>query len=432
MSFAIDNDYLKERLLKLLKIHSPTGYTDPIVREVCEELSDLGIDYEITRRGAIRATLRGEHQHPTRAIVTHLDTLGAMVKQLKPNGRLAVTPVGTWSSRFAEGARVSIFGDKKLFRGTILPLKASGHTYDDEVNTQPVDWDHVEIRVDEAVNNDEDLAALGLNVGDFIGVDAGTEMLPNGFINSRHLDDKAGVAAVLAAARHLHESGLKLATDLYLLFTISEEVGSGASGILHGDVTEMVSIDNGTVAPGQNSREFGVTLAMADSTGPFDFHLTHHLRHLCENHRIPYVRDIFKYYRCDSASAVESGNDIRTALVTFGVDGSHGYERTNLAALTNVAQLIVAYATQPPFYEAQANLISDLDAFPETRKVKLEAEMQDEPENIAQTPPPDHDAEPAPTQHATSGADGDKATASPRAATRARRGQQNQPVKNRT
>ena len=53
---AIDLDYLKSRLADLLNTPSPTGYTDEAVWQLCRELERLGLDYELTRRGAIRAT----------------------------------------------------------------------------------------------------------------------------------------------------------------------------------------------------------------------------------------------------------------------------------------------------------------------------------------------------------------------------------------
>ncbi len=383
MKPVLDNEYLLHTLETLLGIHSPTGYTDPIVRVVCGMLDDLGVQYELTRRGAIRATIPGRQKGPERAVVTHLDTLGGMVKELKENGRLAMVPVGTWSSRFAEGGRVSIFTDNLVFRGQVLPLKASGHTYNEGVDTQPISWENVEVRVDERVNSQRGLEMLGIGIGDFIGFDAGVETFPNGFINARHLDNKAGVASVLAATKYIRDEGITLPVDLHLLFTISEEVGSGASAVLHGDVAEMITIDNGTSAPGQASSEFGVTIAMADSTGPFDYHLTHHLLKLCEENGIPCARDIFRYYRCDSASAVEAGNDIRTALVTFGVDGSHGYERTNLDSLQSVAWLLLAYAGKTPLYEQQETLGS-LESFPETRDTDVLGKKVMPPKPIVQ------------------------------------------------
>jgi peptidase M42 family hydrolase len=383
-----DAEYLQQVLLKLLSIHSPSGYTDPIVRELCNELDALGLPYELTRRGAVRTTLPGRAYSPDRAIVGHVDTLGAMVKGLKDNGRAELVPVGTWSARFAEGARVSLYTDTGIHRGTILPLKASGHTYNDAIDIQPSIWENVELRIDENFASREDLVKGGVQIGDFVGVDSQAEILQNGYINARHLDDKAGVAAMLTAAKYVKDHGIELPVECHLLFTISEEVGSGASAVLHGDVAEMVSIDNGTVAPGQNSREHGVTIAMGDSTGPFDYHLTHHLLNLCAKNGIGHQRDIFKYYRCDSASALEAGNDIRTALVTFGVDASHGYERTHLDALLSVTRLIVAYCQTNLVYQRQRKHLGSLQTFPKVKKTDVPLTQLEQTESQAQIPPP--------------------------------------------
>lgn len=344
----IDTAYLTGLLRQLLDTPSPTGFTDEAVSLMQAELGRLGIPFEMTRRGAIRANMSGRRYSPDRAIVAHIDTLGAQVKRLKENGRLELVPIGHWSARFAEGARCTIMTETGVRRGTILPLKASGHTFNEEVDTAPVGWQHVELRVDERVSGIADLMELGLHVGDPIAIDPQPEFLTSGFIVSRHLDDKAGVATMLTAAKAVLDAGVELPVDCHLLITISEEVGSGASTVLHQDVAEMVTIDNGTPAPGQNSREFGVTVAMADSTGPFDMLLTRSLIGLAREFQIPHQRDIFRYYRCDSAAAIEAGNDIRTALLCFGVDASHGYERTHVGALEDLARLITLYMQSPP------------------------------------------------------------------------------------
>jgi peptidase M42 family hydrolase len=339
--------------------------TDQIVLTVCEELDKLGIPYGLTRRGAIRADLEGLRHSPDRAVVAHLDTLGAMVKQLKPNGRLEVVPIGFWSSRFAEGARVTVHADEgRYFRGTILPLKASGHTYNKEIDTQPVDWSQVELRLDERCHSQEALLALGVNIGDTISIDSQPEFCDSGFINARHLDDKAGVAALLAVAKACRDTGARLPVDCHLLFTISEEIGVGASHILHGDVAELVSIDNGTIAPGQNTCEYGVTVSMQDSSGPFDWHLTRHLLRLARERRIEHSRDVFRHYRSDAAAALEAGNDIRTALLCFGLDASHGYERAHVDSLTALADLLFAYVTSEPLFRRDAMPLGPVADFP--------------------------------------------------------------------
>jgi len=360
----IDLDYLVELLIRLVRVPSPCGFTDAIVHCVGEELERLNVRFELTRRGAIRADLPGRQPSPDRAIVAHVDTLGAMVRGLKPNGRLALAPIGTWSSRFAEGSRVTVHTLEGERRGTVLPLLASGHTFGESIDTQPNSWEHIEVRVDEMVGDADELYAMGFRVGDAVSFDPNPEVTRTGFINSRYLDDKAGVAALLAATKAVVDSNVERAVDCHLLFTISEEVGSGASAVLHGDVAELVAIDNATNAPGQNSSEDGVTIAMMDSSGPFDFHLTQKLLQTCDEYEIPYQRDVFRDYRCDAAAAVEAGNDIRVGLVCFAADASHGYERTHVRSLRALAELLALYIQSPPTFQRDRQEMGPLEGFP--------------------------------------------------------------------
>ena len=359
----IDHHYLQEQLETLLSIPSPTGYTDTVVRYVCTELENLGIEYDLTRRGAIRGCLKGRQSAGARAFVTHLDTLGAQVKSIKDNGRLELVPIGTWSARFAEGARTTIYSEKGTYRGTILPLRASGHTFGDDVDTLPIGWRYVELRVDALGTTQADIERLGIDVGDIIAIDPQPEFLDNGFIISRHLDNKAGVAVKLAAIKALQASQMVPPVDLFFLFTIAEEVGHGAASILLPDIASMIAVDNGTSGPGQNSNEFGVTISMADQTGPFDYHLTRKLVRLCQEFDIRYQKDVFRYYRSDSASAIEAGADVRTALVTFGVDASHGYERIHMHALRSLAELLTCYGLSEVMIPRDRKQISGLRGF---------------------------------------------------------------------
>ncbi|MEQ8824694.1 MAG: osmoprotectant NAGGN system M42 family peptidase [Filomicrobium sp.] len=363
----IDLGYLRRILKELLDIPSPTGMTDEAVGYVCHELESLGVPFELTRRGAIRADLKGERESPDRAIVTHLDTLGAIIKGFHAaNGWPRLSQVGHWSARFAEGARVTVYSDDdKRTTGTILPLKASGHTYGDEIDTQPSSWENLELRLDARVTNEEDVRNAGIHVGDMVAVSPEPFFAPNGFICSRHLDNKAGVAAKLAAAKAVIEADdIVLPMDCHLIFTISEEVGVGASHVLHGDVAELLSVDNGTIASVQYTSDYGVTIAMQDSTGPFDWHLTRSLIKVCQRYGIEHSRDVFNHYRSDSAAALEAGNDIRTALVCFGLDASHGYERTHIDSLHALSRLLALYMQSPALFERDDKPIGPARDFP--------------------------------------------------------------------
>ncbi len=360
----IDEGYILDILEKLLNIPSPSGYSDQIVHFMGEELERLGIDFHVTRRGAIRASLPGAQDDVARAVAAHLDTLGAMVREIKDNGRLGIAPIGSWSSRFAEGSRVTVFAEGVPHRGTVLPLKASGHVYGNEIDRQTTDWDHLEVRVDHRSSSAEHLVSDGFDVGDVVACDAAPEITGNGFINARHLDDKAGVAILLAAAKGLVENRVPLPVTCHLIFTIFEEIGVGGSAVLYENVTEMVAIDHAPLAAGQNGSEFGVTIGMMDAAGPFDYHLSRKLGRLCLDHGIEYSKDVFRLYRTDLASAIEAGNDTRTALACFGVDGAHGWERAHIDSLKAVGQLMALYLQSAPTFSRDRKDLSSLNGFP--------------------------------------------------------------------
>ncbi|QQQ49307.1 osmoprotectant NAGGN system M42 family peptidase [Pseudomonas syringae] len=370
-----DLKYLQKVLLEMLAIPSPTGFTDTIVRYVAERLEELGIPFELTRRGTIRATLKGKQNSPDRAVSAHLDTIGASVREVKDNGRLALAAVGCWSSRFAEGSRVSVFTDTGVIRGSVLPLMASGHAFNTAVDEMPISWDHVELRLDAYCTTRADCESLGIGIGDFVAFDPLPEFTESGHISARHLDDKAGVAALLAALKSIVDSGAEPLIDCHPLFTITEETGTGAAGVLPWDVSEFVGIDIAPVAPGQHSSEHAVSVAMQDSGGPYDYHLSRHLLRLGVENELPVRRDLFRYYYSDAHSAVTSGHDIRTALLAFGCDATHGYERTHIDSLAALSKLLGAYMLSPPVFASDAKPAqSSLERF--SHQIEHDAQME--------------------------------------------------------
>lgn len=366
-----DRAWMIDALLTLLQTPSPAGRTDAVMQLIGAMFDHFGVPFSLTRRGALMAELPGESATTDRALIVHADTIGCMVRRLKDNGRLEIIPVGTFSARLAAGARVRIFSDdpEEFLTGTVLPLKASGHAFGDEIDTQPTGWEHVEVRVDRKVDSKSGLAALGMKVGDFVALITSPELTADGFIVSRHLDGKAGVAIALALAKNFSENKVVLPHRTMIMVTITEEVGHGASHGLPADVAELVSVDNAVCAPGQHSIEDGVTIPMADLHGPFDYHLTRKLCRLAEERKIPFVRDVFRYYRSDAAAAIEAGAGTRAALVGFGVDGSHGWERTHMDSLEAAYGLLHAWLQTPlTFAKWDAHPTGQLRDFPSSKQ----------------------------------------------------------------
>ena len=374
----IDRQQIQTTLLELLAIPSPCGFTDEIVRYIANKLNGMEIEYDLTRRGTIRAKLPGSGEGPARAIVNHVDTIGAMVRMIRPDGRIQVMPIGYWSSRFAEGVRVSLFSAHKTYRGTLLPVVNWGVSRDRGVESVPTDWDHIELRIDEPVFNGDDVRALGIAVGDYIAFDSAPEVLDNGYIVGRNIDNKAGAAAVIEVLRALQTNNIKPPRDVYVLFTITETIGSGTGSAVLPDVSELLTVDFASVPTHEKSPFKRVTLATSDASGPYDYHLSAHIRELAEKHNIPHQRKHLEAFHSDAASALAAGHDVRTAVIAYAGDASHSVERTHIESLVNIAQLLLAYINSEPTFKKDVSLttvdefsrqITDKDLPPVTMRV---------------------------------------------------------------
>lgn len=358
----IDGNRMRATLERLLAIPSPCGLTDEIVRYISGVLGEIGVEHELTRRGTIRARLPGREPGPARAIVTHVDTIGAMVRSIRDDGRLLVAPIGHWSSRFAEGVRVTVFGSERAHRGCLLPSVEWGVSRDQGVDAVPLSWEHIELRIEEPVFSREDVAALGIEIGNFVARDSQPDFLDNGYIVGRNLDNKAGTAAVLDLLRHFVEEGIEPENDTYVLFTITETIGAGMGGAVLPEVSELLTVDFASEKSTEVSPVRCVTLASGDASGPYDFHLTAHLDRLAELAGVPIEQKYLKAFHSDAAAALVAGHDVRTAVIAYSGDASHSVERTHITSLTNVARLLEAWVTSEPTFAADAP-VTTVDRF---------------------------------------------------------------------
>ena len=340
----IDETLLLKFLVDLLKTPSPSGYSEGAIA-LTERVfrSIAGVKTSRTRKGALLVTLEGEQADAPRALAAHVDTLGAMVKTIKPNGRLSLTRIGGYAWNTIEGEGCTIFTrDGKRIRGSVLITAASSHVYGEKTAETKRSDETMEVRLDERVSKAEETRALGIEVGDFIALDPRVE-LTNGFVRSRHLDDKAAVACLVEAARALQAAGLKPKQTTYFFISNFEEVGHGGATGLPEDIVELVVVDMAAIGEGQNSDEFHATLCVKDSSGPYHYGLSSHLRRLADEHNIPYKVDIYPYYGSDGSAYWRAGGGAAVALIGPGVDASHNYERTHVDALTATTNWVLAY-----------------------------------------------------------------------------------------
>lgn len=340
----IDQEYLITLLQDLLAIPSPTGFTEEVVGFLEGRLTEFPfMNYHRTTKGALVAIWTGDLKTSPRALTAHVDTLGAMVKEIKANGRLKLSQIGGYDWNTIEGEGCTIFssgGDR--IRGSILLHQASRHVAGRDMDTMERNADTLEVRIDLASSSEEETRQAGIEVGDFVAFDPRIEST-QGFIRSRHLDDKACVACVLAAVKGLVESDLQPAQDTVFHFSNYEEVGHGAAAGFPDGLKELVAVDMAAVGSGQTSDEFHATLCVKDSGGPYHHGLSQRLRSLAVEYEIPYKVDIYPYYGSDGEAFWRAGGDVAVALIGPGVDASHNYERTHIDALIATTKWIMAY-----------------------------------------------------------------------------------------
>ncbi|MBC8589696.1 M42 family metallopeptidase [Wansuia hejianensis] len=342
----MDIRYINEKLEKLLNIPSPTGNTEKALRFVEDEFKSLGIKTRRNNKGALIGTIHGKNTDKEVTLSAHVDTLGGMVKEIKSNGRLKITKLGGYVWSTVEGEYVTIETlEGKTYTGTLMTTKASSHVHGDDTRTIERNQDNMEIRIDERVNSEEDVLKLGINIGDFVYFDPRTTLTPSGFIKSRHLDDKAGVIALLAIAKYLIKNNIIPNYTTNFFISNYEEVGHGASASIPEKTFEFIAIDMAAPGEGQASDEFSVTICAKDSSGPYDYELRKHLINLAKKEGLSYKIDIYPYYGSDGSAALSAGNDIKVGLIGPGVDASHSFERTHIEAILNTVKLGVLYLT---------------------------------------------------------------------------------------
>lgn len=344
MNIKIDVDAMVEFLVDLLNTPSPTGNAGPAIEYVKEAFADFPFEMKVTPKGLLIGSWAGERDDAPRALTAHVDTLGAMVQEIKSNGRLRLTQLGGWAWASVEGEGVTIFASKgQLYRGTILPTAASVHAHERNESEAKREERNMEVRIDARTTSPEETAALGIRVGDFISFDPRVEMSESGFIRSRHLDDKASVATIYGAVQAMVVAGLQPKQRTTIHISNYEEVGHGAATGFPSDLVELVAIDMAVVAPKQQSDEFSVGICAKDAGGPYHVELRRRLENLAEAAAIPYQTDIYPYYGSDGEAYWRAGGDVRLALIGPGVDASHHYERTHREGLEHTARLIAAY-----------------------------------------------------------------------------------------
>ncbi|WP_300389552.1 M42 family metallopeptidase [Fusobacterium sp.] len=339
----LDVNYLIGITMELLNIPSPVGYTDEAMERIGTELDELGVSYNLTRKGAILGFIPGEDNKYKKMISAHVDTLGAMVKRIKPNGRLELVNLGGVNWGGVEGENILVHTlDGDVIEGTIVPVKSSVHIYGDEARELPRNSTTMEVRLDEEIYSKEDTEQLGVRVGDFVSFEPRTVVTGSGYIKSRFIDDKICIAQILGYIKYLKDNNLKPKNGLYIYISNYEEIGHGVS-VVPDDMDEFIALDIGLVGEDALGDEKKVSIAAKDFKTPYDLSVRLGLTEAAELNNIGYTVDVYNRYGSDASAAILQGFDFKCGCIGPSVESSHHYERTHIDGVLETIKLLVAY-----------------------------------------------------------------------------------------
>lgn len=336
-------EYAANQALELIAIDSPSGFTDRAAEWVCQAFASLGFEAHITQKGGVIIDLGGNDAENALLLEAHADTLGAMVAEVKGNGRLRVTNLGGMRAENAETENVRVYTrDGKVIEGTLQLCNASVHVNGNYSSTSRT-FDTTEIVLDEDVKSAADTRALGIEVGDIVCFDPRSKITASGYIKSRFLDDKLSVGILLGFAKYLKDNAITLSRRVYAHVTCYEEVGHGGSASVPVGVTEAISIDMGCVGNGVQCTERQVSICAKDSGGPYSYTVVGKLIDAAKREGADYAVDVYPHYGSDVEATLRAGYDIRHGLIGAGVYASHGYERSHIDGVWNTLKVLKGY-----------------------------------------------------------------------------------------
>ena len=336
-------DYAWEQAAAVLAIDSPAGFTVKAALWVKEAFEKLGFSARSTNKGGIFIDLGGRDETDALLLEAHVDTLGGMVAQIKPNGRLKLTKIGGMRAENGEAENVRIYTrDGRIYEGTLQLCNASVHV-NPEYKTAKRDFDTTEIVLDEDVKSAEDTRKLGIEVGDFVCFEPRTRRTASGYLKSRFLDDKLSVGILLGFAKYLADNGIVPERRTYIHITVYEEVGHGGASNVPDGVTEAISVDMGCVGEGLSCTERQVSICAKDSAGPYSYEVVGKLIEAAKKTGADYAVDVYPFYSSDVDVTLGAGFDLRHGLIGPGVYASHGYERSHMDGIYNTLKVLCGY-----------------------------------------------------------------------------------------
>lgn len=226
-----------ELIAHLCSSFGPTSCEGAVADAIEKELESLPIECERDRMGNLVAHVKGAEGAPRVMLSAHMDEVGFMITEIDENGFLRFDTLGGIDPCVLCGRMVLIGDEERRIPGVIA---AKGiHLQDKEERKKLPTAD--ELYIDIGARDRADAEAL-VSLGDFGVFDTPFAVFgeENGYLRGKALDDRVGCALLVEVAREVARAALPL--DLYICFTVREEIGRSGATVTANRISPDVAI----------------------------------------------------------------------------------------------------------------------------------------------------------------------------------------------
>ena len=224
----IETDAILEVLAELVAARGPCGHEDEVDAVCRRHLEPFCDEVTTDPAGNVVGLIRGQSREPGVKVMAHKDELGAYVKRIEDDGRLSVRPRGFLYRRFGDGP-VDVLPDSgEPIPGVIgLGPRHASENPGEPRDGKEVSWEAV--RVNTRLSRDE-LRVRGVHAGSRVVVGRSRRRLFffEDCVGSYFLDDRAGIALMLAAGAEVRRGGPP-PCDVHFICSSLEEIAGGAA-----------------------------------------------------------------------------------------------------------------------------------------------------------------------------------------------------------
>jgi len=222
----MDRGQFVELIRDLAAIPGPAGREEAVARAFAARLKDLAAEAFLDPMGNAIVKLAGRNPKASLMVCAHTDEVGLIVKTITPDGLLYFDLNGGIDPRTLLATPVEVLGADGPVAGVVV--SPSAHLSRPEDRAKPIPVHDLWIQV--GANSDAEVKALGIRIGDPVTFRANFQEMAGGYVATKALDDRVGLAILIAAIRRAARRGLDY--DLYAVAPVQEEIGARGAGVV--------------------------------------------------------------------------------------------------------------------------------------------------------------------------------------------------------